>query len=88
MRPGLALLLQILFLSAPLSLTGQDAIPDLQITLSPKTRTVNQVLEEITLQSGYYFTYNSALIAGRERIRIGFNDIGLKEAHSVHDTVV
>jgi len=80
MRPSLALLLYVILLSVPVSMKGQDSIPDLFITLSPKNRTINQVLDEITMQTGYYFTYNAALISGREKIRIGFSELGLEEA--------
>lgn len=80
MRHRLVFLLQILILSVPATLIGQDTFPDLRITLVPKSRTVNQVLDEITLQTGYYFTYNTALVAGKERIRLGFTDLSLEEA--------
>jgi len=78
MRHCLALLLQIVILSVPVTLAGQDSIPDLHITLTPKNRTINQALDEITLQTGYYFTYNADLISGKERIRIGFANLGLE----------
>lgn len=80
MRHRLVVLLYAILLAVPVSLNGQDSIPDLQITLNLKNRTINQVLDEITLQTGYYFTYNAALISGREKIRIGFNEMELKEA--------
>ncbi len=80
MRHRLVLLLQILILSVPASLTGQEVISDLRITLSPRNRTINQVLDEITLQTGYYFTYNAALISGKERVNIQFTDLTIEEA--------
>ncbi len=80
MRHRLALLLQILILSVPVTLCGQDSIPDVRITLSPRNRTVNQVLDEITLQSGYYFTYNASLISGKAKVNIQFNDLSLEDA--------
>lgn len=80
MRRRLVLLLQILFLSVPVTLTGQEDISDLRITLSPRNRTINQVLDEITLQTGYYFTYNAALIPGKERVNIQFTDLSLEDA--------
>jgi len=79
MRPYLVILLQILILWVPVTLTGQDSIPDIHITLTPRNRTINQVLDEITLQTGYYFTYNAALISGKEQIRLEFTGFGLEE---------
>lgn len=75
----LVCLLIILTLWAP-SLFGQEALSDLRITLKPRNRTINQVLDEITLQTGYYFTYNAALISGRDKVRLEFNDLSLNEA--------
>jgi len=80
MRHRLALLLQIVILLAPPVMAGQDSIPELRITLSPGNRTVNQVLDEITLQTGYYFTYNSAIVKGKEKVMLSFTDLSIEEA--------
>jgi len=79
MRHRPALFLLILFLSTH-NLAGQDPVPDVRITLSQRNRTINQFLDEITLQTGYYFTYNSALISGKEKVELGFTDLKLEEA--------
>lgn len=80
MRHRLALLLQIIILSVPLSMTGQEALSDLRLNLTPRNRTINQVLDEITLQTGFYFTYNAALISGKDKVRFGFTDLSLEDA--------
>ena len=79
MGSRLVLLLQIAILFVTSTLAGQDLLPDVNVTLSPKNRTINQILDEITLQTGYYFTYNAALIEGNERIRFRVADMPLEE---------
>ena len=49
-----SLFMIIFFLSSPL--VCQDTLPDILVTLSSRNRTINQVLDEITLQTGYRFT--------------------------------
>lgn len=66
-----------------MALSGQEALSELRITLEPRNRTINQVLDEITLQTGYYFTYNAALISGKEKVRVEFRDLSLVEALNV-----
>ena len=80
MGSRLVLHLQIVILFVSITLAGQDSIPDVHVTLSAKNRTINQVLDEITLQTGYYFTYNSALISGKEKVRFQVTDMPLEEA--------
>ena len=80
MRRRLVLLLQILILLAPICISGQEVLSDLSITLDSKNRTINQALDEITLQTGYYFTYNAALISGKEKVRVEFSKLNLEDA--------
>jgi hypothetical protein len=80
MRPLPVLLLLYVILCGSLRLAGQESLPDVRITLSPRNRTINQILDEFTLQTGFYFTYNAALISGNEKFRFGVRDMPLKEA--------
>ena len=80
MGSRLVLPLQIVILFVSITLAGQDSIPDVHVTLSAKNRTINQVLDEITLQTGYYFTYNAALISGKDKVRFQVTDMPLEEA--------
>ncbi|MEN8157716.1 MAG: carboxypeptidase-like regulatory domain-containing protein [Bacteroidota bacterium] len=73
------LFLQIVILGVSLTLAGQDRLPEIPVTLSSRNSTINQLLEEITLQTGYYFTYNAALVPGEERVRIQTNGLLLEE---------
>ncbi len=61
------------------SLHGQDSIPGIRVTLSSKNMTVNQVLDEITIQTGYHFTFNADQISGKERVQFEVNDLTLEE---------
>lgn len=56
-----------------------DSLPAVAITLSSEQRTINQVLDEISLQTGFYFTFNAELIPGREKVRFGVRDLPLQE---------
>ncbi len=80
MGSRLVLLFQIVILLVTSSLAGQDKLPDIPVTLSPRNRTINQILDEITLQTGYYFTYNAALIAGTEKVRFHVTGLPLEDA--------
>lgn len=80
MRHRLVIFMQILILAVPINLAGQEALSEIRINLQEKNRTINQVLDEVTLQTGYYFTYNAALISGNEKVRIGFNDLNIEDA--------
>jgi hypothetical protein len=72
--------LQFVILCISLTLSGQDMFPDHPVTLSGKSRTINQVLDEFTLQTGYYFTFDAALIPGEEKVRFQVSGLPLKNA--------
>ena len=79
---GVRRLTLYLFFILPLSdpLMGQEPLPDVRVTLSSRNRTINQILDEITLQTGYYFTYNASLIQGRQKVKLQVEDIPLGSA--------
>lgn len=58
-------------------LCGQDTIPEIPVSVLSRNRTINQILDEITLQTGYHFTYNADLISGRERVPLEVTDLPL-----------
>lgn len=66
----------ILFPSQPLFC--QDSISDIRVTIFLKSRTINQVLDEITLQTGYHFTYNAGLIAGKQKVQFAVENLPLE----------
>ena len=59
-------------------LQSQNRLPETRVSVSSKNRTINQILDEITLQTGYYFTYNAALISGKEKVRFDVTNLPLK----------
>ncbi len=73
------LFLQIVILGVSFTLAGQDRLPGIPVTLSSRSSTVNQLLDEITLQTGYYFTYNAALVPGEDKVRIQTTGLLLEE---------
>jgi len=70
----------VLILFHFLPLFSQDSIPDIHVTVSSKSRTINQVLDEITLQTGYHFTYNARMIDGKQRIQLSVIGLPLNQA--------
>jgi len=74
--PTLFLSIFSLLLSVPLKC--QESLPPVQITISSRNQTINQVLDEITLQSGYHFTYDAAIINGRQKVEFRVTDLLLK----------
>ncbi|HDS06458.1 MAG TPA: hypothetical protein ENO05_02425, partial [Bacteroides sp.] len=79
---GLPLLTVFLFLTFPRFsplLFCQERLPEIPITMDARNRTVRQVLDEITLQTGYYFTYNASLISGENRVRFHVKGLPLEE---------
>jgi len=55
----------------------QDNLPEVNVTVISKNRTVNQVLDDITLQTGYRFTYNAGLITGKQKVQFKAEDLPL-----------
>lgn len=80
---GLAYLALLLFFTSPLTsipLPGQDTLPEIPVTIDVRNRTIEQVLDEITLQTGFYFTYNASLISGKKRVQFHVRELPLKMA--------
>ena len=71
----------LLFLFCTLTpLFGQNNLPSITVSISARNQSINQILDEITLQTGFYFTYNSALISGKQKVQFKVSDLLLKEA--------
>jgi len=79
-HPGLAIPFFIFLLFASTPVFGQRTLPDIHVTIPERVSTINQVLDEITLQTGYYFTYNAALISGKQKVRFRVADLPLVDA--------
>ena len=71
------LTLFLLFSGLP-GLKASDSIPNIRITLSERNRSIQHSLEEITLQTGFLFTYDASLIRGDEKRRFGALDLPLQ----------
>jgi hypothetical protein len=78
LRPTHVLLIPLLF--SFLQLRGQEPFPSVPVNLSARGRTINQILDEITLQTGYRFTYNAAIIDGRQKVDFRVSGLPLKQA--------
>lgn len=71
----------LLFLFCTLTpLFGQNDLPSVKVSISARNESIYQILDEITLQTGFYFTFNSALISGKQKVQFKVSDLLLKEA--------
>jgi len=78
LHPTLLLLIFSLITSLPIQ--AQESIPAVKVTVSSSNQTINRVLDEITLQSGYHFTFDAAIINGRQKVQFNVANLLLKEA--------
>lgn len=77
-HPTWILLLFSFIISLPVP--GQESLPALKVKVSSMNQTINQVLDEITLQTGYHFTFDAAIIDGKQKVQVEFANLLLKEA--------
>ena len=67
-RPFYVLKIVILFVSVAAG--AQEALPDIRVELPGRARTISQVLDKISLQSGYDFTYDADLFPGDRKVNL------------------
>lgn len=67
--PG-SLVVVLLLLLAPLTLSGQDCRLDMKISLPRQTSTVYSLLNQISIQTGCFFVYDSEIINNNRRVSI------------------
>jgi hypothetical protein len=53
-------------------------LPDARITLDINNKPVREILENISLQAGYYFTYNADLFPEKEKLSLNVNNFPLQ----------
>ncbi|MDF1575334.1 MAG: carboxypeptidase-like regulatory domain-containing protein [Bacteroidales bacterium] len=82
LRETLRTVLILLFLSLlPLQhVYCQETLPSVRITVSSRNQSINGVLDEITLQSGYHFTFDASIIDGKRKVEFRVRELLLKEA--------
>ncbi|MCK5134379.1 MAG: carboxypeptidase-like regulatory domain-containing protein [Bacteroidales bacterium] len=76
----LAISLFFIFVILSTTLQAQNRLPETRVSVSTKNRNINQILDEITLQTGFYFTYNAALISGKKKVHFNVTDLPLEQA--------
>jgi len=67
----------IFCLLIPTTIYAQEKIDQKRVSLNVKNKQLGQVLEDITLQTGLYFTYDASLIPTRDRISLQINNLDL-----------
>jgi hypothetical protein len=70
----------ILFLLISYQVQAQGFLPSDLVSISSRNQTIHQALEEITLQSGYHFTYDAAIIDGRKKVQFKVTNLPLNRA--------
>lgn len=75
-----ALLLLILSILSSFPVHAQESLPPVLLTISSRNQTVNQVLDEITLQTGFHFTYDADIIDGSQKVQFRVADLLMKDA--------
>jgi len=74
------LILVIFSLLIPGLARSQESLPPISVTIASRNKTIDQVLEEITLQTGYHFTYDATIVNGRQKVQLRASDLLLKIA--------
>lgn len=64
-----AFLLSILITLSAFTVKAQETLPSVKVSVSSRNKTIQQVLEEITLQTGYHFTYDASIINGKRKVQ-------------------
>jgi hypothetical protein len=62
-------LLSILLLLSAFTVNAQESLPPVLVSVSSRNKSIQQVLEEITLQTGYHFTYDASIINGKRKVQ-------------------
>lgn len=74
------LLLLCISFHLPVPAHGQESLPSVTLNISSRMRTINQILDEITLQTGYHFTYDATMLDGKQKIQFSVSNLPLKNA--------
>jgi outer membrane lipoprotein-sorting protein len=74
------LLLLVLYFLSQAPILAQESLPPVPVTISSRNHSINRVLEEITLQTGYHFTYDATIIDDRQKVQFKVTDLLLKNA--------
>lgn len=77
-RPALLLLMVFLLIFLPVH--SQETLPSVLVTIQARNQTVNNILDEITLQSGFHFTYDASIIKGKQKVQFSVTDLQLRKA--------
>lgn len=67
---ALKLLFPFIFLLGYFPALAQQNLDEIQVSIEVRNRPLTQVLEQITLQTSYHFTYDSDLVDSRKRVSI------------------
>jgi len=74
------LFLSIISLLSSFPVHAQESLPPVLLTISSRNQTINQILDEITLQTGFHFTYDADIVNGGQKVQFRVTDLLLKEA--------
>jgi len=78
-RLAIPLFFMTILLNVPFPARSQDSLPPIKVSVNGRNQSINQFLDEITLQSGYNFTYNADLIPGKKKVSLKVSNLSIRE---------
>ncbi len=70
----------ILLLILPAHLSAQEDLDEKMVTVTARNKQIQQILSDISLQTGFFFTYDASLLDAREKIDFQVQDLPLRTA--------
>jgi hypothetical protein len=79
-RGSVALHLLLVLLFVPVNNSFSQDPEQITVSLKSNNKPLHQVLDDLTTQCGYYFTFDSRLIDSRQPVTINLTDVPLSTA--------
>ncbi len=67
------------FLTLAISLNIYCQLPDIRVSIKANNRNISQIIDNISLITGYYFTYDAKLIGDKEKMTFIVNNLTLQK---------
>ncbi len=79
-RYSIATILLLLLLPVLNSSTHAQSVENFKVSVRASNKPLHNVLDDLTSQCGFYFTFDSRLIDSRKRITMNLKDVTIKQA--------
>lgn len=74
------IILSVLFILLPRTSSGQDPLESIHINLRANNKVLHELLDDMTDQTGYYFTFDSRIIDSRQQLNMVLRNISIRYA--------